>query len=932
VAAIEVLLHRYCTRRRPEIAEGRIVAGDTPLEEAFGYWAEGERAMRQGRPHHALGLLHAAYDVEGASDDDVVVAELLAAEAGCWVALDEPREAIDPAGSAWERWLLLANDPSPERLLPPARALLEVLSSPDPPPPMSDSDLLAAWLMDRLALVFQRSAEVLLGLLADAKQVETADEVARDFLAWIERWIPEGGQGLLRAQFARRLGDVYDRCDDHARALAEFQKGLRLLREFRDLPEITFLRRDLMFNAANQHAKLGQLQDALDGFTSVAELDSRADGGADGGVDGGRGVEPALRIRYAIAHTKYQMGCDEGLVEELTELAQGYERVLAASTAGGSDLDVRQGLDVVYRLWLKIEAERFDRRDGRGVVRFLHLVFALKEEEGKFCQVLDLMERHPDAAFHSEITVLLERLGTTSTGVLVVESVPDAILVVSLAPRADGAGADVVVQLLEKEAAAPAGALIEEQRRATDRLSSRAIPASSPPSAQHLQACQAMWQALDPQVREQIDRVRVLAVVLESNTDVGELPIEVLHDGSGYLALRHRVVRSPALRDLNLSLSANLVNARPTGAAVVVRAEDALAHADAETTLAVAAVTNLGMQPDVQRAPEPSSLLRDLGEGVDLLHYVGHGLADRIGEELPLGPGKRLTARGFAAVGPAPAPFTLLSACLAGRSRQLRTGHEHGFVTALLRRGAPAAIAASYMVPDHLAAEFFQLLYHFARDESLTDAMLLTRQALAEDGYHPAAWACFVHYGAAELSVGRPHVGTPSSWSEWAARYLASGHDDHLAAARAAIAADPRLPSGLAREIDADLRALAEKDGTRFSTGGQEGGRESPSTSHATLVASLLRSYGELRHADLDAEDREHKARVIVAQASGIERILGDSYLLVAAATEVSRYLLPFGDNRTVLESARRRLNWLTADRERLEEARLTIAGEEAHV
>jgi hypothetical protein len=53
---------------------------------------------------------------------------------------------------------------------------------------------------------------------------------------------------------------------------------------------------------------------------------------------------------------------------------------------------------------------------------------------------------------------------------------------------------------------------------------------------------------------------------------------------------------------------------------------------------------------------------------------------------------------------------------------------------------------------------------------------------------------------------------------------------------------------------------------------------------------------------------------------------------LVAAAAEVSRYLLPFGDNRTVLESAQHRLHWLTADRERLEEARLTIAGEEAHV
>src|SRR5262249_23323127 len=150
-----------------------------------------------------------------------------------------------------------------------------------------------------------------------------------------------------------------------------------------------------------------------------------------------------------------------------------------------------------------------------------------------------------------------------------------------------------------------------------------------------------------------------------------------------------------------------------------------------------------------------------LGAGIDLLHYVGHGLADKIGEELPLGPGKRLTARGFEAIRPAPAPFTVLSACLAGRSRQLRTGHEQGFVTALLRTGAPGAVAAAYMVPDHLAGEFIALLYHFAEDAPLADAVLQTRRALAHDGYHPAAWGCFVQHGAADLYLGRPHLSEP---------------------------------------------------------------------------------------------------------------------------------------------------------------------------
>ena len=41
-----------------------------------------------------------------------------------------------------------------------------------------------------------------------------------------------------------------------------------------------------------------------------------------------------------------------------------------------------------------------------------------------------------------------------------------------------------------------------------------------------MQVCQAMWQALDPEIREHIDGVRVLAVVMDSSTDLGELPVE----------------------------------------------------------------------------------------------------------------------------------------------------------------------------------------------------------------------------------------------------------------------------------------------------------------------------------------------------------------------------------------------------------------------
>ena len=77
------------------------------------------------------------------------------------------------------------------------------------------------------------------------------------------------------------------------------------------------------------------------------------------------------------------------------------------------------------------------------------------------------------------------------------------------------------------------------------------------------------------------------------------------------------------------------MNARPTGAAIVVRAEDALVHADAETTWPSPLPPTSDMTAMSTEGLSRSDLVHDLGAGIDLLHYVGHGLADRIGEELP---------------------------------------------------------------------------------------------------------------------------------------------------------------------------------------------------------------------------------------------------------------------------------------------------------
>jgi hypothetical protein len=98
-------------------------------EAARRLWAEAERAIEEHRPDRALRWPAQARDQSGALDGPIVAAELLATEAKCWAALDELREAIGPALAAWKHWLTVANGPTAELIVSPARVLLTVLPS-----------------------------------------------------------------------------------------------------------------------------------------------------------------------------------------------------------------------------------------------------------------------------------------------------------------------------------------------------------------------------------------------------------------------------------------------------------------------------------------------------------------------------------------------------------------------------------------------------------------------------------------------------------------------------------------------------------------------------------------------------------------------------------------------------------------------------------
>ena len=268
----------------------------------------------------------------------------------------------------------------------------------------------------------------------------------------------------------------------------------------------------------------------------------------------------------------------------------------------------------------------------------------------------------------------------------------------------------------------------------------------------------------------------------------------------------------------------------------------------------------------------------------------------------------------------------MLSACLTGRSRQLKTGHEQGFATQLLRRGSPTVVAALYLVPDRLAIEFAELFYYLADEDNLAAGLRETRHVLAGDGCHPSAWASFVLFGCPNVRLNAPHV---SRGHDLAQRGSSLSRDRRRCAFRAG-AGPPRAgrapASQTRRTIATDLDKLEEGDASYFRPELLSADREFGDRIQAQIVDRLLRIFGLVRHARLENhEQREQYERAGIGEALVASQILGDTYLHIAAVVELRKRLLFPGQKNMDLLIASRRLRWLSGEGARLSAARSVI-------
>jgi tetratricopeptide (TPR) repeat protein len=907
------LLDRFCEKPQGLSADQRLNAyferSDLTLNDVWRGWCEAERAIRAEQPKLARAWLDPGWSYLNGHKDDLCELEFLTLEARIFASMDEPRDALGPAYESARRWRdVLVNIEIPQ-ILESARFLLSTLAMPHPAPEMSDLELLLSWIEDRYAPCLSGSARQLMVIYGDLRAPEEAKRVAEEHIGWLEANMAQTGMTAealapVLAHIELTLGDVFDRCGDHEKALETFETALGRLKDLPQSPSNDQLIAQLEFNLAGQMGRQGRFAEAEAAYAR-AEHDLAA-----------MGEEALLRARYARADMRHRQGLNEGLADQLLAIAEGYETILKATAPSREGNMARQGLDLVYRLLLRLRVDHLDADNADEVYLFLMLVFALKEEEGKFAMLSrNFAERDRGACVHSEITIMVERMARrASSALLLIEQMAGAALFITMRGGVEPWHRQVHVTVVEEAQIEALTDLISQHQNNISALSDRAIPIRSAPGDNFVAACRRVWNLLSPECRADLTDIERLYLTVNYQTDIDLLPVDLLHDGETFLGLRACLALAPSLRDLTFALGENLVNAELTGAALIIRAEDALSQAASEVETVKAGIGALGARAETRTSPDPAALIGELGEGVDLMHYVGHGLADKIGEELPLGPSKRLLAGDIESLGDAPAPVTILSACLSGRGRHLRSGEQHGFVTALLRRGSPAVIAAQFPIPDFIGALYWGLFYHFAAGASLADAMRETRKMLASRGYHPAVWSGFALFGRPDARLQAPHRSEATAWPSRVLRLVATGAEEDRAAAAALLAKDTRL-SDAARAVVRDrIEAYFEPPPAPLdeNAGGAAANEELRRYGETTFAMTALQCFVRLRHQSGRPDGwSSHNDLSFVDLC---RRTLGDTYLLVAVANEISRdpYLLTSGRQQLMLGAAR--LRWLSGD------------------
>jgi CHAT domain-containing protein len=300
-----------------------------------------------------------------------------------------------------------------------------------------------------------------------------------------------------------------------------------------------------------------------------------------------------------------------------------------------------------------------------------------------------------------------------------------------------------------------AGYFSDATHRRTSRALARAAAQglAAPGGPAYIAAAgRAVFDALPPAVRQQIDRHHTILVAPDFRSNEDSVPFELIHDGTAFLALSRVMARVASLRDMAGALEAVSPTIRTRRALITsapqVDGHPPLQFAEDERARVTEAFKARGWDaPPIAADRLTPQFFLDRLKYVALLHVAAHGQATAGTEALILPQGERLTADDLLKKRFPTMPLVYLNTCLLAHTRYLGGGVSRGIAHTLFELGAPAVIANMSPVYDKVATDLSEAFYRHAVANPVGEALRLARGELAVAGVPPSLWGATVLIG-----------------------------------------------------------------------------------------------------------------------------------------------------------------------------------------
>jgi hypothetical protein len=778
-----------------------IIAAELPAERrAWLLWREAQWAKAAGEFVYARRAIDAAQPL--VPDERPSVLFMIESEGlvgKLWQDSGEPAPAYELISHAMEGWLLVGDallGDGDEEISPNIGAgvqlMLDVMlpdeyfeylikeMAADPPDgaPASRAEIaVGLWVTDRMVVEAREIIARRISLEGDVGSYSDARSAANNALARTRRWSQLPGWDARGFEVGLRLS-LSSAASDHTAwtaAVGQADDGLALCTQMPDGDERVRLESELHTNRGRALGGLQRVRDA------IGEYDSARVGFESIGED-----VSALRVRASAMFGRFVTG-ELRDVESLRDLVSELES--AADLHPRERGMLEQDVEAMRRLWLAMLAGEPQQAFGDivGLLEVLH-------GEQSPLSVGTVNDRVADR-LRFPFTVSGTRFARLpNTAIIAFEpgvsdDHPPVFFVASTV------GDDKIEwQLVSGGGAGEAlRELAHRVRTERDRILTGEIVPDSPVSTSVCDAASAAWNAFPAVVRDAIRRADTVLYMPNAVLGLDAIPFELVLTEEGWLGATRVVTRCPSLQFVGNMLAPVRSRPRAVDRAVVAYAvpdeklgllQDAMDDVDVGTT----AASMLGFDVDCRQLTDKQVAV-DAFEQCGLVHYVGHGIANEIGEWLPLAIDNAIRASDLSFT-TAAAPFVFFNACLLGRIRYVvggSGGRQRGFATHLLDMEAPGVIGAIHAVPDAACARIAAAFYGEAADAPIGLALRNARAALDEAGMNPVTWSSYVLHGDPNARIAAHSSGSSAEtvrrWPAAATRYLATGaarHRDEL--------------------------------------------------------------------------------------------------------------------------------------------------------